>query len=420
MHLNIATMISVPMVFKCGLETLEPSKDCSLPGISHELLAFVLESLNATHSLLPIRNRTASFGFKLSNISSSGDAQLVPVGMLKGLYDGKYDMIGIEYEYTSLKAEYFDYSYLVQQSPLVFLAKKPEFSFISRMIIVFKVFHWKVYLAIIVTLGAMVVGLIAAKNISNRKLFDASDIQGFIVKNLSEMYKQKVCSGKTLAVLFGFLTVLLTELYQGFLLGQLLMPPQARLFHNFDELIDGVASKKIVLVTDDENHSFFEAIRSSPVSNYQRLNAAVKMNPVQVFSDTESLLQQLHDDRYVFPCGAHRARYLLQYQCHLQQVVADGFENSWIGFLFRKDSPYLIRFNEAMIATQTYAHYLEDKYGKISEECRKVAVRAGIDPLSLLSLTGLFVMLLVGAIVGSACFLFERISSRKQQKYVVA
>uniref|UniRef100_A0A914WCV7 Ionotropic glutamate receptor C-terminal domain-containing protein n=1 Tax=Plectus sambesii TaxID=2011161 RepID=A0A914WCV7_9BILA len=418
-HLNIATMVFVPMVFKCGLNTLEPTKDCPHPGISHELLSFLLESMGATHRLIPIRNKTATKGFRLS---SDNGTDPFPVGVLKDLQDGKYDMIGFEYEFSLLKANHFNYSYPMQQSSLVFLMKKSKFSFFSRMLLVYKVFHWKVYMVIIGTLAAMVLGLIAARNLLSERPFNASDMEAFIAQNLSGMYEQKVCSGKTLAVLFGLLTILITGLYQGCLLTQLLMPPVAHSFRDFDELIERVASKELTLVTDEEEHSFFEAIRASPVGDYQRLNNAVKMNPVKVFPDTASLLEQLKEDGYVFPCGAHRAKHLIQNECYLQKVVADGFENTWFGFLFTKNSPYISRFNEALIAAQTYAHYVEEKYEKLSDKCtreEKRAVKVGIDPLSLLSLTGLFALLLVGTITGSACFLYELISRQWRRSYVV-
>uniref|UniRef100_A0A914X5S7 VWFA domain-containing protein n=1 Tax=Plectus sambesii TaxID=2011161 RepID=A0A914X5S7_9BILA len=307
--LKTATSVWLPVVYDCGLTSLQANVNCTLPGVSHEILDFILTALSIPYHL-DGKSWEEWGGYDYDNETWTGT--------LGELYRGNYDMFAGEYEYTETRDEYFDYSYFLRQSEQVFIRSKPINSgyMINPLKLIFGAFSNAVIVAFFGTLLALGVGLALCKSLEYT--MQHSHQSSFLAYLWHAPDHRSLKSGRTIFLLFSFFTALASGLLQPTLLTQLLITPNERPFSSIEELIRVLDSGKYKLVTENPTYSFFETMETSNLSYYVRLKMAVQKNGLRIVNSLEKVTTVLKTGNYLYPSSSHKAAIILQDDCNLE------------------------------------------------------------------------------------------------------
>uniref|UniRef100_A0A914VAH2 VWFA domain-containing protein n=1 Tax=Plectus sambesii TaxID=2011161 RepID=A0A914VAH2_9BILA len=380
--LKTATSVWLPVVYDCGLTSLQANVNCTLPGVSHEILDFILTALSIPYHL-DGKSWEEWGGYDYDNETWTGT--------LGELYRGNYDMFAGEYEYTETRDEYFDYSYFLRQSEQVFIRSKPINSgyMINPLKLIFGAFSNAVIVAFFGTLLALGVGLALCKSLEYT--MQHSHQSSFLAYLWHAPDHRSLKSGRTIFLLFSFFTALASGLLQPTLLTQLLITPNERPFSSIEELIRVLDSGKYKLVTENPTYSFFETMETSNLSYYVRLKMAVQKNGLRIVNSLEKVTTVLKTGNYLYPSSSHKAAIILQDDCNLEIVPLDELPRTWIAFMFAPNSTWIPVFNQASIMWQSYFHYTEEKYTKGALKCTNGIAKGkfGVQPLALKSFIGI-------------------------------
>ena len=137
-------------------------------------------------------------------------------------------------------------------------------------------------------------------------------------------------------------------------------------------------------------------------------------NPIVLVSNTTKRLNMVIESKFIMPLVYNvRTSKLLQKHCILTYVAGNDLPTYWTGFLFKKNSTWLPRFNWALAQTREGFANVNKKYTTpFNKNCEPEVVRGG-KPFDIYSLSGAGVLLFSGIIVGLVALIVEKCLAKR-------
>lgn len=181
------------------------------------------------------------------------------------------------------------------------------------------------------------------------------------------------------------------------------------------EFIDRLSDGEMSLITlRGQEAGLKEWLSSTQNYFYDQMRQALLYNPiVTVMNDIEAL-EMVSTGKYLLPISSDTAYYIVSKNCQLEILKEKGV-SLYRSFVFQKNASILNDFNRGLMAIQDYSNVVIEKYKrKFKSECstvygkkKEMKRKIGATPLSLKSLSGVFMAFGMGCVTGCVALVAE-------------
>ncbi len=423
--MKVAVAVYPPYVYPCAGSSLLRTNDCQFPGMDTEIAGKVLEILNITYQIAFFNASNIDWG----TFKNGSDKGKPFSGLLGLLHDGVVDMISVEYLRVEPRTMHFLFSFPFRMSRYYFVTRKSEISLASKAQLVFRTFSPALWGTIVAALIFLAMTMFFSEKIL---IFSRGENIPSFRRTLWEFYRFTLnqdhgespgrklsLSAGLIFVFLSFFSVVTVSMYQGSLLSRLLVKSETIPFKSLEKLVDLVETGRFKFIQEPGTSIFFNKALNPDNHFFEKIGAAIKMNPPLFENDISETIRLLRTENYIFPTFDAVAETLIQNNCDLTAFTGQELEIAFPGFVFRKGmGRFAQRFSETLVEIFPFIKAtLEPRYEKyLGSSCMteqnldQVPQRA----LSVESLTGLFLLLLSAVTLSWMVLAVEIASSIKR------
>ncbi len=416
--MKIAAKSWPPMVNPCSLNTLSITKDCLNPGMYPEMLGYLLQLAKIPYQLIPFENNEWD---QWGSVDQHGNA----TGLLALVQSGAIDTVSAAYLTGEDRTQHFDFSYPVDYSHLVFLLHKSERSFSDSALLAFKVFKWPLW-AVLLTALFMLMHFAAIQarllpDEGNSKT-ESQSLFSFLQLFLQQAHRDlrsRHFSRNVTFLLLSYLSLVILNLYQGMLLGHLI----TNRHKPADDILSLLESGHYRLGFSSTT-PLVKILTRPNTSNAERYRKVLAKYPPLMYSNEESRLKALlspEGKRLVLPSSLEIvAKSFFNRSCQLTTLY-DNYYFHMFAFIFRKGSPWPAILQQSIIRLLTMRKHFHHRASHFDRTCGNRDPTSIIrKPMKIYTLSGAFMMMLIGLTLGIVAVFVEKIysiySTNRQRK----
>lgn len=279
MELKVGLFVSSPLVNSCW-------KTCSRPGILHEITTIFCHQFNISCRY-----------FDINAENSSNDMFSILTYINNGIYNTSLP----HFAATPDRLKDIDFSQVLFHNQIILATRMPPLSKLTLSQIT--ILNWKVWLCLLastIIIGILLISSegIQKRNISQSPIFKMFDLI-YLFLNQAQRQTLPSLSYRLLILFWAVFALIISAIYSGNLLMNLLKPQRLYPFTDFESFAVCIETKRCKLVSQSSATSYINQLYNSNIASFQQISKALSANPLVVIPNVDDILYKiLHDDNY--------------------------------------------------------------------------------------------------------------------------
>lgn len=404
---NLSNLVKIGMLSKNLSDPLTKLNFLAVRQINTELTRMICESLklNCVFELLP------------TEISGDPSANGSWTGFLGMLQKGQYNTSLPNYSTTIDGLKSFNFPLTGFYESQILVTRDTTTEFAGNFGNILKPLKSQSWLTIIssVFILAVLITIIEKLRHTSQSVFEyIMNVSIVLIVNLARKGHKILHSqvqAKSLIVVWGLTTIVLTASFTSGLLSSMLQSHKAPAFTDFMTFIECVEADRCTFIHHSENLFMSEVERSSPGSPYHRLKTAFKRNGKIKVAKLETMLEMIKKTRNKF-LVARLPRSFLLFAVNISGLLLIPHSDEIQTFIFRKKDPLKDAFSRQLLNLES-AGLLTKIFQRNGAENRKSLTKMKTSSIQLVSFASPFMLLSCGFFIAGSTILCEHILKKR-------